>query len=76
MFDYKKFKKEMFEEGHTVYKNGLYITVEPDNNYYGMGKGFLNAWSFIPEEYRNNLKFVKMDHFNTFIYYARYKIVE
>lgn len=76
MFDYKKFKKEMAEKGHTVHKKGLYIPVEPDNNYWGTGKGFRNAWNFIPEEYWYNLKFVKMDHFNTYIYYARYKIIE
>lgn len=41
MFDYKKFKKDMNEKGHIVHKKELYITVEPDNNYYDVGKASL-----------------------------------
>lgn len=74
-FDYKEFKKDMQQRGHEVYKNGQYIKIIPNNNYKGYNKGFLHANEVI-EGYECNLAFVAMDHFNTWIYYVKYKIIK
>lgn len=74
MLNYKEFKKEMKRRGHNVYKNGNYITVIPDNNYYGYSQGFSNAYEII-SGFSELLKFVSMDHFNSWIYLARFKII-
>lgn len=74
MFDYKEFKKEMSKRGHEVHKYGDYITIEPNNNYEGYSKGFLFATDII-KGFENVLKFLNMDHYNTWIYSARFKIV-
>lgn len=74
MFDYKEFKKEMIKRGHEVSKNGNYITIKPDNNYKEYAKGFLSATEVV-EGFENCLKFIRMGHFNTWIYSAVFKIV-
>lgn len=74
MFDYKEFKKEMSKRGHEVHKNGDYITIIPNNNYKGYSKGFLFATDII-EGFEHGLKFITMDHYNTWIYSAKFKIV-
>lgn len=75
MFDYNVFKKEMKAEGHTVCKRGNYIRVEPNNNVRGYAKGFMNAWQIIPGKYWEQLDFVGMEHFNTWIYTATFKVI-
>lgn len=75
-FDYKLFKKEMMSRGHEVKKKGVYIIIIPNNNYLGCGKGFHSAWNLIDEKYWECLKFVKMDHFNTTIYSAKFRVLE
>lgn len=75
MFNYKEFKKEMEERGHKVRKNGFYITIEPNNNYIDYGEGFL-YFSDIVEGFEDDLKLVSASHFNTWIYWARFKIIE
>lgn len=74
MLDYKKFKKEMETRGHEVHKNGNYITIIPNNNYLGYQKGFLFGTEVISgfEEFFN---LVWMDHFNTWIYSIRFKMI-
>lgn len=74
MFDYKEFKKEMTERGHSVSKKGIYITIEPNNNYIEYAKGFLYAEDVI-KGYEEELKFVSWNHFNTWIYSVRFKVV-
>lgn len=74
MFNYKEFKKEMSKRGHEVHKRGDYITIKPNNNYKGYSKGFLYA-SDIIEGFEYGLKFITMDHYNTWIYSAKFKIV-
>ena len=74
MFNYKDFKKEMSKRGHEVHKRGDYITIKPNNNYKGYSKGFLYA-SDIIEGFEYGLKFITMDHYNTWIYSAKFKIV-
>lgn len=74
MFDYKEFKMEMSKRGHEVHKNGTYITVEPNNNYEGYVKGFMFATDVI-SGFENFLQFIRMDHFNTWIFSAKFKIV-
>ena len=76
MLNYESFKQEMEKEGHNVHKNGLYITIEPNNNLNGTGKGFYSAWDLIDDKYYDELKFVKMDNFNTFIYSAKFRILK
>lgn len=73
MFDYKLFKKEMVARGHKVSKKGIYITIEPNNNYAGYSEGFYCADEVV-EGYEENLKLVNMDHCNTWIYSVRFKI--
>ncbi len=74
MFNYKLFKKEMSKRGHKVYKKGNYITIEPNNNYKEYAKGFLSAWEVV-DGFEDYLKFIFMDHFNTWIYSVRFKII-
>ena len=74
MLDYKKFKKEMENRGHKVHKHGRYITIEPNNNINGYTKGFMYAEEII-EGYTEYLKFSSMEHFNTWIYSANFKII-
>lgn len=74
MFDYKEFKKEMKNRGHKVHKNGKYLTIIPNNNYEGYNKGFLFATDIV-EGFEDVLKFITMDHYNTWIYSAKFKIV-
>lgn len=80
MFDYKGFKKEMENRGHEVTKKGKYIKIVPNNNYYGYGKGFMYAEDIISdcEKYLGEYfaKCYAVEHFNTFIYEARFKIEE
>lgn len=75
MFDYNAFKKKMNAEGHTTRKRGNYIRVVPNNNIRGYAKGFMDAWQIIPREYWEQLDFVGMEHFNTWIYHATFKII-
>lgn len=75
MFNYKEFKKEMQARGHEVHKNGDYITIIPNNNYIEYAKGF-NCGTDIIEGFDEDLKFVNMEHFNTWIYSATFKIKE
>ena len=72
--DYKEFKKEMSKRGHEVHKNGKYLTIIPNNNYEGYGKGFLFATDIV-EGFEDALKLLNMNHFNTWIYSAKFKIV-
>jgi hypothetical protein len=74
MFNYKEFKREMSKRGHEVHKNGSYITIEPNNNYEGYAKGFMLVTDVI-KGFEDKLKFLNMDHFNTWIYSAKFKIV-
>lgn len=74
MFDYKEFKKEMSKRGHEVHKNGKYLTIIPNNSYEGYSKGFLFATDVI-KGFEYGLKFITMDHYNTWIYSAKFKIV-
>lgn len=74
MFNYKEFKKEMSKRGHEVHKRGDYITIKPNNNYKGYSKGFLFATDVI-KGFEYGLKFITMDHYNTWIYSAKFKIV-
>lgn len=78
MFNYKEFKKEMSKRGHEVHKNGKYLTIIPNNNYEGYSKGFLFATDII-KGFEDVLKLLNMDHFrdhfNTWIYSAKFKIV-
>lgn len=74
MFDYKEFKKEMIKRGHMVYKTRNYITIVPNNNYIEYGKGFLCGTDVI-KGFEEHLKFLWMNHFNTWIYLIRFKIV-
>ena len=73
MFDYKEFKNEMSKRGHEVHKNGKYLTIIPNNNYEGYNKGFLYVTNIVKgfEEY---LSLIKYEHFNTWIYNAKFKI--
>lgn len=74
MLDYKEFKKEMSKRGHEVHKNGKYLTIIPNNNYEGYSKGFLFATDVI-KGFEDVLKFITMDHYNAWIYSAKFKIV-
>lgn len=74
MFDYKEFKKEMSKRGHEVHKNGKYLTITPNNNYEGYSKGFLFTTDIV-KGFEDVLNFITMDHYNTWIYSARFKIV-
>lgn len=74
MFDYKEFKKEMKNRGHKVHKNGKYITIIPNNNYEGYSKGFLFATDVI-KGFEDVLKLLNIDHYNTWIYTVRFKIM-
>ena len=74
MFDYKGFKQEMTKRGHEVHKKGNYITIKPNNNYEGYAKGFIFATDII-KGFEDVLKLLNMDHFNTWIYSATFKIV-
>lgn len=56
------------------HKNGNYLTIIPDNNYKGYNKGFLYATDII-EGFEDILKFVTLEHYNTWIYSARFKIM-
>lgn len=75
MFDYKEFKNEMQNRGHEVHKKGDYITINPNNNYIEYAKGFMCAGDII-DGYEDDLKFVSWEHFNTHIYWARFKVVD
>lgn len=74
IFNYKEFKKEMSKRGHEVHKNGKYLTIIPNNSYEGYSKGFLFATDVI-KGFEYGLKFITMDHYNTWIYSAKFKIV-
>ena len=74
MFDYKNFKKDLQKQGHKVQKKGAYIHISPNNNLNGYSMGFCSGWDVIPLQYRENLKFVKMDHFNSWINSVTFKI--
>ena len=74
MFDYKGFKKEMTKRGHEVHKKGNYITIKPNNNYKGYAKGFIFATDII-KGFEDVLKLLNMDHFNTWIYSAKFKVM-
>ncbi len=74
MFNYKGFKKEMTKRGHEVHKKGNYITIKPNNNYEGYNKGFLFATDII-KGFEDVLKLLNMDHFNTWIYSAKFKVM-
>lgn len=74
MFDYKAFKEEMSKRGHEVHKKGKYITIEPNNNYKGYAKGFIFATEILGE-FDKFLSLVHMDHYNTWIYTAKFKII-
>ena len=74
MFNYKEFKKEMSKRGHEVHKNGEYLTIIPNNNYKGYSKGFLFATDIV-EGFEDMLKLLNMDHFNTWIYSVKFKVV-
>ena len=73
MFKYEDFKKNMVARGHKVTKSGSYITINPNNNYIEYAKGFASAEEVI-EGYESDLKFVSWEHFNTHIYWVRFKI--
>ena len=59
----------MQEKGHTVRKNGKYITVVPDNG----DEGFLYARDVI-SGFEDFLTILWYDHYNTTIYKVRCKI--
>ena len=73
MFDYKEFKKEMAKRGHEVHKKGDYVIIVPNNNVNGYGKGFLSALEIV-SGYEDRLIFVSMDHFNSYVYSARFML--
>lgn len=58
----KEFKRKMKNRGHSVWKHGNYIEIKPDNNIFGYGKGFINAYDIV-QGVEDSLKFVSMDHF-------------
>lgn len=74
MLDYKDFKKEMKNRGHKVNKNGKYITIIPNNNYEGYSKGFIFATDIV-KGFEDVLKLLNMDHFNTWIHSAKFKVM-
>jgi hypothetical protein len=74
MFDYKKFKKCMSKRGHEVRKHGKYITIEPNNNYIEYANGFQFATDVI-DGFEGFFKLIGMDHFNTWIYSVKFKLV-
>lgn len=74
MFDYKKFKKVMKLKGHKVYKKGIYIKIIPNNNQ-PQGYGFRFA-SDVILGFNKDLRLIRMDHFNTEIYFLKYVIDE
>lgn len=75
MFNYNDFKIEMEHRGHKVNKKGKYITIIPNNNYIEYGKGFRYGTDVV-EGFEEYLKLVWMDHFNSWIYSIRFKIIE
>lgn len=73
MFDYKEFKKEMAKRGHEVHKKEEYVVIVPNNNVNGYGKGFLSALEIV-SGYEDKLIFIGMDHFNTYVYSAKFML--
>jgi hypothetical protein len=69
-FDYKKFRRELKDEGHHVYKKGNYITIEPDQRC-----KFRTNWD-IAAGYEEYLDFVSWDHFNDLVYEITFRIKE
>lgn len=69
-FNYDKFKEVMEAAGHKVSFKGKYINIEPKNG----RDGFRSAWDVLPLEFRYELDFVEMDHFNTTIYRATFRV--
>ena len=65
----------MKNRGHEVHKKGKYITINPDNNYIEYAKGFMYANEII-DRYEDDLKFVSWSHFNTHIYWVRFKVAD
>lgn len=74
MFNYKEFKREMQARGHKVCKRGIYISIVPNNNHLGYGQGF-DFFQQIIDGFEKDLQFVSGDHYNTYIYEAKFKIV-
>lgn len=73
MLDYKGFKKEMENRGHEVHKKGEYVVIVPNNNVNGYGKGFLSALEIV-SGYEDKLILINMDHFNSYVYSARFML--
>ncbi|MBU5333609.1 hypothetical protein KQI61_15525 [Anaerocolumna aminovalerica] len=73
MFNYEEFKNEMENRGHEVIKRRNTITINPNNNYLGYAQGFLSAYQIV-EGFENDLIFKGMSHFNTHVYYSKWKI--
>lgn len=73
MFDYKEFKKEMQQRGHKVNKNGKYIDIEPNNNYIEYRGGFEYIEDIV-EGFEKYLKLKSCEHYNKWVYSARFAI--
>lgn len=73
MLDYKEFKKEMENRGHEVHKKEEYVVIVPNNNVNGYGKGFLSALEIV-SGYEDKLIFIGRDHFNTYVYSAKFML--
>lgn len=72
MFNYDAFKKIMQENGHSVHKQGKYVTVEPA----AVAEGYGSAYAILPREFVDFLDLVNWDHYNTVVYSAKFKIKE
>lgn len=72
MFEYKKFKEEMNKKGYKIRKNGNYIIIAVNKG------GFANFTDvFDPDLYYTNnaqLKIIRCEHYNDYIYQIRLKI--
>lgn len=74
MFDYKEFKRVMKSRGHRVWKHGNYIEIEPFHSYQMIPYLDNNAYNVV-QGFEDSLRFVSMNHFNSWIYFVRFKIV-
>lgn len=61
-----------FYEAIILYSMEYDCTV-PNNNVNGYGKGFLSALEIV-SGYEDRLIFVSMDHFNSYVYSARFML--
>lgn len=74
MFDYKEFKRVMKSRGHRVWKHGNYIEIEPFHSYRMIQYLDKDAYNVV-QGFEDSLRFVSMNHFYSWIYFIRFKIV-